>query len=147
MKILAGLRSSFEGHHSVRYTPDAIKSAVELSARYIHDRKLPDKAIDVIDEVGAMQMLVPPSRRKKVITPKEIEAVVRDHGADPAEIGVERRQARAREPGGGPQTGRLRPGYRDRKAGKRDEAFARRASRSRQADRQLSIQRPEPGDR
>src|SRR5690349_279791 len=76
VKIIAGLRSSFEGHHNVRYTPDAIKSAVELSARYIHDRKLPDKAIDVIDEVGAMQMLVPPSRRKKVITTKEIEAVV-----------------------------------------------------------------------
>src|SRR5690242_12820865 len=76
IKIIAGLRSSFEGHHNVKYTSDAIKSAVELSARYIHDRKLPDKAIDVIDEVGAMQMLVPPSRRKKVITPKEIEAVV-----------------------------------------------------------------------
>ncbi|MEO7655066.1 MAG: ATP-dependent Clp protease ATP-binding subunit ClpA, partial [Sphingomicrobium sp.] len=76
IKIIAGLRSSFEGHHKVRYTPDAIKSAVELSARYIHDRKLPDKAIDVIDEVGAMQMLVPPSRRKKTITTKEIEAVV-----------------------------------------------------------------------
>src|SRR5690349_20865571 len=76
IKIISGLRSSFEGHHNVRYTPDAIKSAVELSARYIHDRKLPDKAIDVIDEVGAMQMLVPPSRRKKVITTKEIEAVV-----------------------------------------------------------------------
>ena len=76
IKIIAGLRSSFEGHHNVRYTPDAVKSAVELSARYIHDRKLPDKAIDVIDEVGAMQMLVPPSRRKKVITTKEIEAVV-----------------------------------------------------------------------
>src|SRR6188768_1863655 len=76
IKILAGLRSSFEGHHNVRYTPDAIKSAVELSARYIHDRKLPDKAIDVIDEVGAMQMLLPPSRRKKIITTKEIEAVV-----------------------------------------------------------------------
>src|SRR5205085_5153176 len=71
-----GLRSSFEQHHNVRYTSDAVKSAVELSARYIHDRKLPDKAIDVIDEVGAMQMLVPPSRRKKIITPKEIEAVV-----------------------------------------------------------------------
>src|SRR3954465_5271041 len=76
IKIIAGLRSSFEQHHNVRYTPDAVKSAVELSARYIHDRKLPDKAIDVIDEVGAMQMLVPPSRRKKVITPREIEAVV-----------------------------------------------------------------------
>jgi len=76
IKILAGLRSAFEGHHNVRYTPDAIKSAVELSARYINDRKLPDKAIDVIDEVGAMQMLVAPSKRKKVITPKEIEAVI-----------------------------------------------------------------------
>src|SRR5215212_7514090 len=53
VKILAGLRSSFEQHHNVRYTTDAVKSAVELSARYIHDRKLPDKAIDVIDEVGA----------------------------------------------------------------------------------------------
>ena len=76
IKIIAGLRAAFEGHHSVKYTPDAIKSAVELSARYINDRKLPDKAIDVIDEVGAMQMLVPPSRRKKTITPKEIEAVI-----------------------------------------------------------------------
>ncbi|MEO6361194.1 MAG: ATP-dependent Clp protease ATP-binding subunit ClpA [Sphingomicrobium sp.] len=76
IKIIAGLRPAFELHHKVRYTPDAIKSAVELSARYIHDRKLPDKAIDVIDEVGAMQMLVPPNRRKKVITTKEIEAVV-----------------------------------------------------------------------
>jgi ATP-dependent Clp protease ATP-binding subunit ClpA len=76
IKILAGLRSAFEGHHSVKYTPDAIKSAVELSARYINDRKLPDKAIDVIDEVGAMQMLVPPAKRKKVITPREIEAVI-----------------------------------------------------------------------
>ncbi|SNS10339.1 ATP-dependent Clp protease ATP-binding subunit ClpA [Sphingomonas laterariae] len=76
IKILTGLRSAFEDHHSVKYTPDAIKSAVELSARYINDRKLPDKAIDVIDEVGAMQMLVPPSKRKKVITVKEIEAVI-----------------------------------------------------------------------
>jgi ATP-dependent Clp protease ATP-binding subunit ClpA len=76
IKILAGLRSAFEEHHSVKYTPDAIKSAVELSARYINDRKLPDKAIDVIDEVGAMQMLVPPNKRKKTITTKEIEQVI-----------------------------------------------------------------------
>ncbi|MDK2768598.1 MAG: ATP-dependent Clp protease ATP-binding subunit ClpA [Sphingomonas sp.] len=76
IKILAGLRSAFEDHHNVKYTPDAIKSAVELSSRYINDRKLPDKAIDVIDEVGAMQMLVPPSKRKKTITPKEIEMVI-----------------------------------------------------------------------
>src|SRR5258705_1311166 len=76
IKIIARLRSSFEGHHKVRYTPDPIKSAVDLSARYIHDRNLPDKAIAVIDEAGAMQMLGPQSRRKKVITTKEIEAVV-----------------------------------------------------------------------
>ena len=76
VKILRGLRSAFEEHHKVRYTPDAIKTAVELSARYINDRKLPDKAIDVIDEVGAMQMLVPPSRRKKTITAREIEKVI-----------------------------------------------------------------------
>ncbi|HMS20221.1 ATP-dependent Clp protease ATP-binding subunit ClpA [uncultured Sphingorhabdus sp.] len=76
VKILAGLRSAFEEHHKVKYTPDALKAAVELSARYINDRKLPDKAIDVIDEVGAMQMLVPPSKRRKLITPKEIEAVI-----------------------------------------------------------------------
>ncbi|MEO6717394.1 MAG: ATP-dependent Clp protease ATP-binding subunit ClpA [Novosphingobium sp.] len=76
IKILKGLRSAFEEHHKVKYTPEAIKTAVELSARYINDRKLPDKAIDVIDEVGAMQMLVPINKRKKVITPKEIEAVI-----------------------------------------------------------------------
>ncbi len=76
IKILRGLRSAFEEHHNVKYTPDAIKTAVELSARYINDRKLPDKAIDVIDEVGAMQMLVPASRRRKTITAKEIEAVI-----------------------------------------------------------------------
>ncbi|TZG25056.1 ATP-dependent Clp protease ATP-binding subunit ClpA [Sphingomonas montanisoli] len=76
IKILTGLRSAFEEHHHVKYTPDAIKAAVELSSRYINDRKLPDKAIDVIDEVGAMQMLVVPTKRKKVITPKEIEQVI-----------------------------------------------------------------------
>src|SRR5512139_2655757 len=76
IKILKGLRTAFEEHHKVKYTPEAIKTAVELSARYINDRKLPDKAIDVIDEVGAMQMLVAPSKRKKTITAKEIEAVI-----------------------------------------------------------------------
>lgn len=76
IKILAGLRTAFEEHHKVKYTPDAIKAAVELSSRYINDRKQPDKAIDVIDEVGAMQMLVPPSKRRKLITAREIEAVI-----------------------------------------------------------------------
>ncbi|MFC3050718.1 ATP-dependent Clp protease ATP-binding subunit ClpA [Kordiimonas pumila] len=76
IKILKGLKPYFEEYHNVRYTADAIKSAVELSDRYISDRKLPDKAIDVIDETGAAQMLLPPSRRKKTISVKDIEAVV-----------------------------------------------------------------------
>ena len=76
VKILKGLKPYFEDHHQVRYTNDAIKAAVELSAKYINDRKLPDKAIDVIDESGAAQMLVPPARRRKTIGVKEIEAVV-----------------------------------------------------------------------
>ncbi|MEL6425535.1 MAG: AAA family ATPase, partial [Pseudomonadota bacterium] len=76
VKILKGLKPIFEEHHDIRYTHDAIKSAVDLAARYIHDRKLPDQAIDVIDEAGAAQMLVPESRRRKTITAKDIEAVV-----------------------------------------------------------------------
>ena len=76
IKILKGLKPFFEDHHEVRYTAEAIKSAVDLSARYINDRKLPDKAIDVIDEAGAAQHLLPPSKRRKTITPREIEVVV-----------------------------------------------------------------------
>ncbi len=76
VKILKGLKPYFEKHHEIKYTSDAIKSAVELSARYIHDRKLPDKAIDVIDEAGAAQHLVTESKRRKTIGIKEIEAVV-----------------------------------------------------------------------
>ncbi|MDC0738858.1 ATP-dependent Clp protease ATP-binding subunit ClpA [Cognatishimia sp. SS12] len=76
IKILKGLKEYFEEHHSVKYTADAIKTAVELSARYINDRKLPDKAIDVIDEAGAAQHLVAASKRRKTIGTKEIEAVV-----------------------------------------------------------------------
>jgi len=76
IKILKGLKPFFEDHHEVRYTAEAIKSAVDLSARYINDRKLPDKAIDVIDEAGAAQHLLPPSKRRKTITAKEIEVVV-----------------------------------------------------------------------
>ncbi|WND02561.1 ATP-dependent Clp protease ATP-binding subunit ClpA [Temperatibacter marinus] len=76
IKILMGLKPKFEEHHSIRYTADAIKTAVELSERYIGDRKLPDSAIDVIDETGAAQMLLPQSRRKKTVSTKDIEAVV-----------------------------------------------------------------------
>src|SRR3546814_14411157 len=76
VKILRGLKPYYEEHHNVRFTAEAIRTAVELSARYIGDRKLPDKAIDVIDEVGASQRLLPESKRKKTITVKDVEAVV-----------------------------------------------------------------------
>ena len=76
IKILKGIKSYFEDHHGVKYTSDAIKTAVELSARYINDRKLPDKAIDVIDEAGAAQHLLAESKRRKTIGTKEIEAVI-----------------------------------------------------------------------
>ncbi len=76
IKILKGLKPYYEKHHRVRYTDDAIVAAVNLSARYINDRKLPDKAIDVIDEVGAAQMLVPEGKRRKVIAVKDVEGIV-----------------------------------------------------------------------
>ena len=76
VKILKGLKPYFEDHHRIKYTAEAIKSAVELAARYITDRKLPDKAIDVIDEAGAAQHLVVESKRRKTIGTKEIEDVV-----------------------------------------------------------------------
>ena len=76
VKILKGLKPYFEDYHHIRYTNEAIKAAVELSSKYIHDRKLPDKAIDVIDEVGAAQMLLPESRRRKTIGVRDVENIV-----------------------------------------------------------------------
>jgi len=76
IKILQGLKPYYEKFHGLRYTNEAIKSAVDLSSKYMHDRKLPDKAIDVIDEAGARQMLKPETRRKKVVGVREIEEVV-----------------------------------------------------------------------
>ncbi len=84
IKILRGLRPSYEEHHHVRFQPAAIEAAVNLAARYIHDRKLPDKAIDVIDEAGAAQMLLPEAKRKKVISVREIEDVVAKMARMPA---------------------------------------------------------------
>ncbi len=76
VKILEGLRPSFEQHHGVKYTNAALRAAVALSVRYIHDRKLPDKAIDIIDEVGAAQMLRPEHLRRKTIGVKDVEDIV-----------------------------------------------------------------------
>ncbi|HTN11053.1 MAG TPA: ATP-dependent Clp protease ATP-binding subunit ClpA, partial [Acetobacteraceae bacterium] len=76
IKILRGLKSNYEKHHKVRYTEEAIRAAVELSSKYIHDRKLPDKAIDVIDEVGASRMLLPEGKRRKTVTLRDVEEIV-----------------------------------------------------------------------
>ncbi len=76
IKILRGLKTNYERHHKVRYTEEAIRAAVELSAKYINDRKLPDKAIDVIDEVGASRMLLPEGKRRKTVTLRDVEEIV-----------------------------------------------------------------------
>jgi len=76
IKILRGLKLNYEKHHKVRYTDEAIRAAVELSAKYINDRKLPDKAIDVIDEVGASRMLLPENKRRKTVTLRDVEEMV-----------------------------------------------------------------------
>ena len=76
VEILRGLKSRFESHHGVKYTSAALTTAAELSAKFINDRHLPDKAIDVIDEAGAAQRILPKSKQKKTITPKEIEEIV-----------------------------------------------------------------------
>jgi ATP-dependent Clp protease ATP-binding subunit ClpA len=76
VKILRGLKANYEKHHKVRYTDEAIRAAVELSSKYIHDRKLPDKAIDVIDEVGASRMLLPEHKRRKTVTLRDVEEIV-----------------------------------------------------------------------
>ncbi len=76
VKILRGLKTNYEKHHKVRYTEEAIRGAVELSAKYINDRKLPDKAIDVIDEVGASRMLQPENKRRKMVTLRDVEEIV-----------------------------------------------------------------------
>ncbi len=76
VEILRGLKSRFEDHHGVKYTAAALTTAAQLSARYINDRHLPDKAIDVIDEAGAAQRILPKSKQKRVITPKEIEDII-----------------------------------------------------------------------
>ncbi|MGH8773291.1 MAG: AAA family ATPase, partial [Burkholderiales bacterium] len=85
VSILRGLKSRFEKHHGVKYASSALTSAAELSARFINDRHLPDKAIDVIDEAGAAQRILPASRKKKVITKREIEEIIAKIARIPAQ--------------------------------------------------------------
>ena len=141
VKILRGLKANYEKHHKVRYTDEAIRAAVELSAKYINDRKLPDKAIDVIDEVGASRMLLPENKRRKTVTLKRRRGDRRQDRADSSEERVGRRQGDAAQPGARPEVDGVRPGQGDRRAGRRDQAGARRPARAGKADRQLFVLR------
>ena len=142
IKILKGLKPYFEEYHKLRYTDEAIKAAVELSAKYINDRKLPDKAIDVIDEAGASQMLLPEGKRKKTIGVKEIEAMVAKMARIPpktvSKSDAEALQALEKDL----KRAGLRPGRGDRGAGVGDQAVARRPARAGEADRLLPVLRP-----
>ena len=84
-RILMGLREKYEQHHGIRYTQPAIRAAAELSAKYINERHLPDKAIDVLDEAGASQRLLPPSKRKKTVGVGDIEAIIAKMARVPAQ--------------------------------------------------------------
>ena len=143
IEILKGLKPYFEEFHKLRYTGEAVKAAVELSARYIHDRKLPDKAIDVIDETGASQMLVPEAKRKKTIGVKEIEATIATMARIPAEDGLEGRHRGAAASRGDAEARRLRPGRGDHGALLGDQARPGGPARSGEADRLLSVLRPD----
>ncbi len=85
VEILRGLKTRFEAHHGVKYTASALSSAAELSARFINDRHLPDKAIDVIDEAGAAQRILPKSKQKRVISKHEIEEIIAKMARVPAQ--------------------------------------------------------------
>ena len=108
IEILKGLKPYFEEFHKLKYTNEAVKAAVELSAKYIHDRKLPDKAIDVIDETGASQMLLVEGKRKKKITVEGDRGHGRDHGPHPAEDRDEVRRRGSVEPRERHEAGRVR---------------------------------------
>ena len=143
IKIIAGLRSSFESHHNVRYTPDAIKSAVELQ-RALHPRPQIARQGDRRDRRGRRDADAGAAVAAQEDHHHQGNRGGRgDDGAHPAEVGVDRRQARARNARGRFEARRVRAGSRDRKARLGDQAVARRASRSRQADRQLSFLGPD----
>ena len=141
IEILKGLKTRFEQHHGVKYAPAALTTAAELAARFINDRHLPDKAIDVIDEAGAAQKILPKSRQKKVISKTEIEEIVAKIARIPAEERHVRRPQRAEDARPRPEERRVRPEPGDRCAGRRDPDGALGPRQPAQADRQLPVQR------
>jgi ATP-dependent Clp protease ATP-binding subunit ClpA len=143
IEILKGLKSRFEAHHGVKYSPAAITSAAELAARYINDRHLPDKAIDVIDEAGRR------AEDPAQVAPEEDHRQGRGRGdrredrAHPGEERVERRPQRAPHARPRPQERRVRPGQGDRRARRGDPHGALGARQPDQADRQLPVLGPD----
>jgi ATP-dependent Clp protease ATP-binding subunit ClpA len=125
-QILRGLKTRFEEHHDVKYADKALRAAVELSDRYINDRHLPDKAIDVIDEAGASQRLLPVSKRKKVINVTEIETIMAKIARIPPKSVSSSTTRSAAQSGARPETGGVRSGRSHYGVGQRDQAVARR---------------------
>ena len=143
VEIMKGLKPVYEKHHHVTYTDDAIKASVELSARYIHDRKLPDKAIDVIDEVGAAQMLRTPEHAQDDHRGARHRGDRRQDRAHPAQERVEGRHRDAAQHRPRPEDGGVRPGQGDRPARGGDQARPRRPALAGEADRLLPAGRPD----
>ena len=143
VEIMKGLKPVYEKHHHVTYTDDAIKAAVELSARYIHDRKLPDKAIDVIDEVGAAQMLRTPDMRKTTIEVHDIEEIVAKIARIPPKSVSKDDTEMLRNIDRDLKTVVFGQERRDRPALGRDQARARRPALAGEADRLLPAGRPD----
>ena len=143
VEILKGLKSRFEEHHSVKYASGALQAAAELSAKYINDRHLPDKAIDVIDEAGAAQRILPKTKQKKTISKQRGRGDRRQDRAHPAGQRVERRPRQAADDRPRPEERRVRPGPGDRRAGGGDQDGALRPRQARQADRLVPVLRPD----
>ena len=143
IEILKGLKPYYEEFHKVRYTDDAIETAVQLSARYMADRKLPDKAIDVIDETGASQMLVAEDKRLKVIGVPEIEATIATMARIPAKTVSKDDASVLEEPRAGTEAPGVRSGQGHRGARVLDQAGACRPPRTGKAHRLLSVLRPD----
>ena len=143
IEILKGLKTRFEEHHSVKYALGALQAAAELSAKFINDRHLPDKAIDVIDEAGAAQRILPKNKQKKTITRAEVEEIVAKIARiPPASVSSDdRSQAEDARPR--PEERRVRPGAGDRGAGGGDQDGALGPRPARQADRLVPVQRPD----
>ena len=142
--ILQGLKPYFEEFHKLKYTGEAIKAAVELSAKYIHDRKLPDKAIDVIDETGASQMLVAGRQAQEEDHGEGDRGDRRHDGAHPAEDGDEVGRRGARQSREGPEAPGVRSGQGDHRAFRRHQARARRACASRRSRSAATSSRARP---